>query len=77
MQEGLAVCPGWERGEAQGNHSTRGPRGTLPTVQLLLILNSWHITGMQALAVLRWEVVHHRVLGYNVAARDQLSAVDS
>lgn len=55
MREGLAVCPGWGRGEAQGNHSTRGPRGPLPTVQLLLILNSWHIIGMQALAVFRWE----------------------
>lgn len=55
MWEGLAECPGWERGEAQGNHSTGGPHGPLPAVQLLLILNSWHIMGTQALAAFGWE----------------------
>lgn len=55
MREGLAECPEWERGEAHGNHSTGGPHGPLPTAQLLLILYSWHIMGMQALAVLGGE----------------------
>lgn len=82
MREGLAVCPGWGSGGEGRNHRTRGPRGPLPTAQLLLILNSWHIMGMQALAALsmggkRAQVVHCRVLGYNVAARDQPTAADS
>lgn len=48
MREGLAACPGWG-----GEPQRWGPRGPLPTVQLLLILNSWHIMGIQALVVLR------------------------
>lgn len=49
IQEGLAGCPGWGWRGAQH----RGPHGPLPTVQLLHILNSWHIMGIQALVVLR------------------------
>lgn len=69
-------------GGVGGNRSTRGPCGPLPTVQLLLILNSWHIMGMQALAVLsmggnRSQVVHRRVLGYNAAAGEQPGKADS
>lgn len=30
-----------------------GPRGSLPALQLLFILNSWHIMGIQALGVLQ------------------------
>jgi len=47
MREGLAACPGW------GEATALGPLcGPLPTVQLPLILNSWHIMGIQALVVL-------------------------
>lgn len=47
MREGLAACPGW------GEATALGPLcGPLPTVQLPLILNSWHIIGIQALVVL-------------------------
>lgn len=37
----------------RGKPQRWGPRGSMPTVQLLLILNSWHIMGIQALVVLR------------------------
>lgn len=42
----------WQSAQGEGKPQCWGPRGSLPTVQLLLILNSWHIMGIQALVVL-------------------------
>lgn len=49
MREGLAGCPGYGGGRGARSRGTRGP---LPTVQLLLILNSWHIMAIQPLLLL-------------------------
>lgn len=49
-----AVCRrAWQHARGRGKPQHWGPCGSLPTVQLLLILNSWHIMGIQALVVLR------------------------
>lgn len=49
---GLGRVPRGAGGEG-GVPQHWGPRGPLPTVQLFLILNSWHIMGIQALVVRR------------------------
>lgn len=49
-----AVCGrAWLGAQGGGKPQCWGTHGPLPTVQLLLILNSWHTMGIQALVVLR------------------------
>lgn len=56
-REGLAMCPGVGSGGGGGGKPQHwGSHGPLPAPQLLFILNSWHIMGIQVLGALQQDM---------------------